>query len=549
MLAACAEPGSRGAPGPAADEGTPVSGGTAVIAELTDLVRPMPLVWDSGLDSDLVDIMYMGLTRMVWRDGRPGYLLSDESPMAIAYRWQYADPDSTSLRYFMRSDLRWSDGRPITADDVVWTFSTMLDPRAASPRAQDINMIESVRAENDSVVVIQFKQRSPAMLFQAGLPIAPRHAYQDVPLERLMTHPAYANPTRLVVSGPFRVGAWRPNERITLVPNPYFKVAPRLSAIVIRVIPEPTTRMTELETGNVDFIRPVSIDHVKGLRERMPNVQIHREEKRFWEFIGYNPQRVEAFADPQVRRALGMAIDVRGIIRDLQLDDFVLPAYGPYPPIFKDLFDPELDVPLEHDPEAARRILAARGWRDTDGDGVLDRDGKPFRFTLLTNTGNQRRADVTQMIQAQWREIGVAVELQRQDQGTVVERETTKDYEAVLNGWGVSLDADLSPFFAPDAHYNVVSYENPEVARLIEQAKAQPTLERAAPLWRAAAERIVRDQPYTWLYYYDQLSASGDRLRGMKVDTFGAFQNVWEWWIPADRQRRAGAAAAPAEDR
>src|SRR5687767_14660576 len=71
--------------------GTPVSGGTAVIAELADMEKPMPLVWQSQLDSDLVDMMYMGLTRMVWRDGRPAYLLSDESPMAIAYRWQYAN--------------------------------------------------------------------------------------------------------------------------------------------------------------------------------------------------------------------------------------------------------------------------------------------------------------------------------------------------------------------------------------------------------------------------------------------------------------------------
>lgn len=544
-VSACSDAGSGKAPEQAADE-RPVSGGTAVLAELTDLVKPMPLAWDGGLDSDLVDIMYMGLTRMVWRDGRPAYLLSDESPMAIAYRWQFADPDSTALRYFMRSDLKWSDGQPITAHDVVWTFSTMLDPRAASPRSQDVNMIESVRAENDSVVVIQFRQRTPSMLFQAGLPIAPRHAYRDVPLERLMTHPAFSNPTRLVVSGPFRIGAWRPNERITLVHNPSFKVRPRLSAIVIRIIPEPTTRLTELETGNVDFVRPVSIDHVRGLTQRMPSVQIHREEKRFWEFIGYNPLRVEAFADAEVRRALGMAIDVPGIIRDLELGEYVHPAFGPYPPIFRDLFDPERDRPLAHDPAGARRILEARGWRDGDGDGVLEKDGRPFRFTLLTNAGNQRRADVTQMIQSQWRAIGVHAEIQRQDQSTVVERETQKDYEAVLNGWGVGLDADLSPFFAPDAHYNVVSYRNEEVAQLIEQARSEPTFERAAPRWRAAAERIVRDQPYTWLYYYDQLSASSGRLRGMKVDTFGAFQNVWEWWIPADRQRRAGAAPAPA---
>jgi ABC-type transport system substrate-binding protein len=85
------------------------------------------------------------------------------------------------------------------------------------------------------------------------------------------------------------------------------------------------------------------------------------------------------------------------------------------------------------------------------------------------------------------------------------------------------------------------------MVRLIQQAQAEPTYERAASIWRAAAERAVRDQPYTWLYYYDNLSASNGRVHGMKVDTYGAYQNTWEWWIPADRQRRRGAAPAPAE--
>jgi hypothetical protein len=80
----------------------------------------------------------------------------------------------------------------------------------------------------------------------------------------------------------------------------------------------------------------------------------------------------------------------------------------------------------------------------------------------------------------------------------------------------------------------------------MDQALAQPTAERADPLWRAAAERIVQDQPYTWLYFYDQLTAVSDRLRGVRVDTYGAYQNLWEWWIP--RAQQGGAAGAAAGD-
>jgi peptide/nickel transport system substrate-binding protein len=534
-------PGSAKGDAPATDTVRPVSGGTAVVAELTDMEKAMPLVWQSNLDSDLVDIMYMGLTRMVWRDGRAAYLLADESPMALAWKWEYANADSSAVRYYMRANLKWSDGYPITAQDVAWTYAMMRNPALASSRQDDANLIESVEAENDTMVLFHFKRRSPSMLYQAGLPVAPRHAYDDVGPSGIRTHSVFSNPTRMVVSGPFRIGAWRPNERITLVPNPSFKPRARLDAIVIRVIPEPTTRLTELETGGVDFVRHVTIDLMRGLRQRKPEVRVLREEKRFWEFIAYNPREVEAFRDPEVRRALGMAIDVPRIIRELQLEDFVQPAYGPYPPIFADLFDARRDLPLRHDPAGARRILESRGWRDTNGDGILDRDGKPFRFTLLTNAGNQRRADVTQQVQAQWRAIGVDAQLAKQDQNTVIERETErKDYEAVLNGWGVALDPDISNFFTPGGGFNIVSYENPEVTALIERAKQERTYPASTSLWRAAAERVVRDQPYTWLYYYDDLSAANDRLRGMKVDTYGAFQNTWEWWIPVDRQRRGG---------
>jgi peptide/nickel transport system substrate-binding protein len=147
VLAACG--GDEGPPeelrppltGKAAER--PEPGGTAVLAEANDLERPMPLVWQSSFDSDLVDIMYMGLTRSAWRNGRLEYLLSEESPMAMAWHWEYAAPDSASLRYRMRSALRWSDGKPITAHDVVWTYRMFKDTRVASPRQEDVAAVDS----------------------------------------------------------------------------------------------------------------------------------------------------------------------------------------------------------------------------------------------------------------------------------------------------------------------------------------------------------------------------------------------------------------------
>lgn len=545
-LAACG--GDRGDGGaekaPRGQDGAPREGGTAVVAELGDIQFPHPFFFQGALDSDMMDIMYMGLTRAEWRDGRLVYTLSDRSPMALAWHYEYVGPDSAALRYRMKSGLRWSDGRPITARDVTWSYEMYAHEAVASPRHENVTDIDSVVAENDTTVVFYFKRRYPEMLFDSGLHIAPRHAYEGTAPAALRTHSVFSRPETMVVSGAFKIGAWQPQQQVTLVPNPHFSVRPRLDRIAIRVIPDNTTRMVELANGTVDFARPVSFDQVPNLRQRAPNLHFEREQRRFWEFVAYNPQKVPAFADARVRRALGLAVDVPGIMRQLRMGDFAEAASGPYPPIFAEVYDPQRMRPLGFDTAQARRLLDEAGWRDTDGDGIRDRGGRPFRFTLITNTGNQRRADVSQVLQRMWRDVGVDVRLQSFELGTFQERLIgEKNYEAALGSWGVELSPNLTSLWAAESFFNVTHYRNPEVTRLMAQAEQQPTTELAVPLWKAAAERIVQDQPYTWLYYYDAVTGRRDRLRGVKVNTYGAYQNTWEWWL-ADAPGRGGADSA-----
>lgn len=527
----------------------PARGGVAVVAELSDPFLPMPIVDETSFDAELVDIMYMGLTRGAWRDGRLVSLLADESPMAIAERWWWANADSTAIGFRFRSGLRWSDGRPITPQDVVWTYGMVRDSATGSTRLDNTSLIDSVRAGGDTAVTLFFARRSPDMWTQTQLPIAPRHPYPGVAPGALRFHPNVTDFTRLVVSGPFRIVQHRTGERLDLAPNPHFPVPPRLDGLVFRVIPEPTTRLTELQTGGVDLARPVAADQVPALRERIPGVRIYREAEKNWDYIAYNPVTVEAFRDPQVRRALGMAVDVPAIIRALQMEGFARPAGGPYGPVFGALYDSASMPPLPYDTAGARRLLAGRGWRDTDGDGILDRDGRPLRFRLTTNSGNARRNGLVQLVQRQWRLIGVDARIEQVETTTLLEALTGKTYEAAAGGWAVSLDPDLAPILSGDSRINIVSFRDAEVERLWRRAREQPTAERATPYWRSAARRIVAAQPYTFLYFYDGLSAGTDRLRGVKVDTYGAYQNVWEWWVPADRRlprdRVSADAAAP----
>jgi peptide/nickel transport system substrate-binding protein len=547
LAAGC--PGDR-APGVAIDEfGEPVPGGTAITIELADISKPYPPVYESSGDGNVLNMMYMSLTRGAWRDGRLVYMPADESPMALARSWELTGPDSTSLRYHMRSDVLWSDGTPVTAHDVVWTYDLVADEAVASPRQDYAQRIRAVEAEDDSTVVFHFNQRYPEMLFYSNLPIGARRPFEGADPAQIRNHPALVNPERgaLPVSGPYMIGSWDRGSRVTMVRNPHFQPAGFLDQVVIRVIPEETTRLVEFQTARADMLRPVPTEQVENLRRRVTGVQIEREEGRTYDYIAYNPLTFEPFADRDVRLALGLAIDARGLISALQLDDFAVPAGGPYSPIFADLYDPERHAPLPHDPERAVGILREKGWAPGP-DGILTRGGQPFRFTLVTNAGNQRRIDAMQIVQQQWRRIGIDARLQTMETNTFFERMREKRFEAALAGWSVGLSPDLSALWDRESPFNFVSYDNPATFQLFDQARAVTTEEEANRYWRQAAAQIIEDRPYTWLYYRDEVVAVAERLRGAHIDTYSAYQNVWEWWIPAEMQRggRAGAAAAPA---
>jgi peptide/nickel transport system substrate-binding protein len=529
-VAACGDRGEKAPAGPAEP---------LVLGELVEMNQPMPLVWASDLDADLVDMMYMGLTRPVWQDGRLAFLTAPESPMALAWHYEFVGRDSTAIRYRMRSGLKWSDGQPITTRDVLWTYRMMRDSTVASPRQSDLEQTDSVVAENDTTVTFYFKRRYPDMLFNSSFQIAPEHVYAKAGPAGIRTHPALVHPENgaLVVSGPFRVRSWARGQQVVFEPNPYFSPKPKLDQIILRKVPDATTRLTELRTGRLDMARPIAFDKAAELRAQAPNVRIARQEKRFYEYVAWNPRKVPAFRDPEVRRALGMAIDVPTMIRRLRMQEWAIPASGPYPPILKMVYDTAVH-PLAYDPEGAKRLLESRGWRDTDGDGIREKNGRPLRFKLMTNAGNQRREDGAVMVQQWLKQVGAEVEVEAIEYGTAFKRQLDGDYESALLSWGVQLSPDLTGMWAPGQQFNVVAYDNPEVNRLFAQARAQPTEERAALYWKQAAARIVQDQPYTWLYYYDQIIPVNDRVHDMRIDVYGLYQNPWAWWVSP---RKAGA--------
>ncbi|UCF20029.1 MAG: hypothetical protein JSU87_01045 [Gemmatimonadota bacterium] len=388
----------------------PAAGGRIVVGESTDFGVLLPVIETSALDGEINSQLYLSLNSAGWEDGSVVYSIDD---LSLAERWEYG-PDSTTLTYFIRPGAVWSDGHPIDAEDVVFTFELVRKPEIASPYIDSWENLDSVVAASDRQVTFHFKRRYPGMLFHTGIGIIPAHVYAASAMDNatLASHPSLVEPgVDLVVSGPYQVLAWDRGDRLVLSANQRaFTTKPRADTIVIRVIPEETTRLVEFESGTLDVVGPIPMERAADL-ESDPRFRVETVDDRLFDFVAWNGARFDPFREPEVRRALSLAIDREAVLAGLGIAAYAEPAAGPYPQIFTLLADPGLK-PDPYLPDSARAILASVGWVDRDGDGVVERDGRPFRFTLMTQAGNQRRSSAAEIIQARYAEVGIDMQIE-----------------------------------------------------------------------------------------------------------------------------------------
>ncbi|MDH3298506.1 MAG: ABC transporter substrate-binding protein, partial [Gemmatimonadota bacterium] len=436
--------------------------------------------------------------------------------------------DGATLTYRLDSSRHWSDGAPVVAGDVVYTFGLLSDPDEPLPLSGITARIDSVVAINDSTVTFFFDTAYPAMLFDTGVGILPEHAYGDLTMDELRALMATSSESGLVVSGAFNLAEWAPAERIVLKRNDRGRPRARLDRIVLRVLPDETTRRAELRAGDADLIQLDSYSGLDALSDG--GFRIARIPQRGYDFIAWNPASHPALGQPEVLRALSLAVDRDAILTGLDMSGYGEPAYGPYGSLFADL----APVPpgALYDPEQARQLLEQAGWRDGDDDGVRESGGRDLRVRLETSAGNDRREDAITIIQQQLADVGVAVEIGLQEFGSLFARARAHDFEAVLLGWQVGLDPDISFFWAdPQSPVNLVGYDNPRVTALMDSALAATSARAARPFWKASAELIAADYPYAFLWFFDQLVAVSPRIGGVEVGVTGFAQNLHEWGV------------------
>ena len=264
-----------------------------------------------------------------------------------------------------------------------------------------------------------------------------------------------------------------------------------------------------------------------------------------WFYIAWNHRR-PFFQDARVRRALTIAIDREAIIAGI-LGGYGEVANSTIPPMLWN-HDAEAGADLHYDPEAARRLLAAAGWHDRDGNGILENDeGREFRFTLETSTaaGGDIGVEIPTRIQSDLHQVGIRAEIRVLEGATLVEKfenPQKRDFDAVLNGYVRDFRIDDSDFFhcqRRDRRLQVSGMCDAEIDRLLDTLPRIADRAAAKPLWQEYQRRLAQEQPYTFLYYPHWVAAIANRLRNVKPDVRGPWVGAARWWI-LPRGRRTG---------
>ncbi|HEY8470205.1 MAG TPA: ABC transporter substrate-binding protein [Longimicrobiales bacterium] len=529
---ACAE---RADHAPAPEAATPRRGGTLVIAGGNDLELMNSLVSTEAWTQELLaSALFMPLIR---------YGPDLDFEPYLAERWEMLG--DTGVVFHLRRDVKWHDGVPTTAYDVLFTYERARDPRTASSIAHYFEHWYRAEVLDSFTIRFHFRPHGDPLASWPFAPIMPRHLLDSIPPERLRQAAFNKAP---VGNGPFRFVSFQANDRWVFAANRDFPEdlggPPYIDRVVWRVIPDNNAQVAELLAGTADLILGPRANQVDDLDAR-PGIRVIQRPARRYVFIGWNGAD-SRFADARVRRALSMAIDRNRLIANRA--GYGELAAGPISPHHW-AYDSSV-APLPYDTAAARALLAEAGFLDRDGDGILEGpDGRDFTFTLKIAAGNTFQRDMAELIRTDLAAIGVPIVARPVEFNTLISEiaNVPRNFEAVIMGWSADFRINLHEMFHTSAlggQFQLASYSNPELDSLLDHAASTVDRDAARPLWRRVQEILRDEQPWTFLYYYPDLYAIRERVQGVEMDIRGAFTNLPRWWL-ADAESSVASGRSP----
>lgn len=516
--------------------GQPRPEGTAIVGIPADVPVFNPILQVGGTAATVLSFLFPELTAVEFdtAEGRAVY-----RPF-LASRWESTP---RSLTYTLRPAF-WEDGESITAEDVRFSFRLYADPGIASPRRSSIRTLRldstklpDIVVGNDSTVTFWFNEDSDeeTQLRSTSLQIVPKHALHNLKASELSGSTFNLRP---VTGRHFRFFNRVPGQTISLRRNEqwHYPRTAGLQTIIFRIIPDVNTRLVEFQQGALDFTEGLSVENVKTLGTG--DFRIESQKSRRFDYVGWThidmdmyrktgkrvPHRL--FGDPRVRRALTMAIDRQSMV-DAWLGDYGQQAIGPVSPAIRWAYNDTL-APLPYDQKSALAILREAGWSDHDGDGLLDKGGRIFEFTIVTNAGNARRDFVLENVIADLKKIGIRCSGQKMETNVYNNGLRNREFDAFIAGMAIAVWPDLSGQLGSDLEknaFNVCAFSHTMIDSLLPIA----TGDRTGDTLRKIQAILHAEQPVTYLYWFDNLVAIQNRLENTHVDFLSAYSHHEMW--------------------
>ncbi len=503
----------------------PSYGDTIVVASIGDARTLVPILASDSASSNICSLVFNGLVRY----DKDISIIGD-----LAENWDILE-DGLAIVFHLRRDVRWHDGATFTAEDVEFTYKKLVDPNVKTPYSGDFERIKRLEILDDYTVKVTYKEPFSPALASWGMYIMPKHILkkEDLNNTEFSRYP--------LGTGPYRFKAWRTGEKIELISNEdYFEGRPYIDRYIYRIIPDEATIFLELQTQGVDMsgLTPLQFKRQTGTRFFKKNYRKFKYPSFGYTYMGYNLSD-ERFRDRRIREAINYAVD-KNEIMDGVLLGLGRVCTGPFTPESWAYNKEVKAVPF--DPQKARELLKAAGWQDTNSDGWLDKDGKPFEFTVITNQGNLERLRCAEIIQRRLKDIGIKMKIKVIEWSVFVSEFINKrKFEACIIGWSLSRDPDCYDIWhsskTKEGEFNFIGYKNEEVDSLLIEGRRTFDQDKRREIYHRIHRIIYDEQPCLFLYVPDSLPIVHRRFRGIEVAPLGISYNFIKWYVPKEEQR------------
>lgn len=472
-----------------------------------------------------------------------GFSPVDGQPVpSLADSWDRA-PDGVTYTFHLNWQATWHDGTDVTADDVRFSYDAALsEDLAYYYRASIVALVNSYRVVDPHT--FELIAAEPIATFIYDVPgtiyIVPQHVWRDVPLADWANDPGSTgrDSARVVGSGPFKFKEWAPGDHVTVTRyDDYYGRKPIIDQFTIRIITDEATALRALESGEIDIYDLQAPSSVVALQARAASeVEVFDTFRFTWYAMNLDPTRTILFQDKEVRQALLYALDRDAIVDDVYLD-VAEPAIGTQPQLSIAYAPERVNRRYAYDPEEAKRLLALGGWQDSNGNGIVDKDGQELSFELLYTEDVELYGELVPVLRDAWRAIGVDMTPQPVPFETLDEALfATHDFEMGLLGFSWDVTGNQAAMFDCDSYaggFNAMNYCDPSYDLLSEQELREFDRTKRIDLLVRQTNLLNEQLPVGVLVFPKDAVASSTRLHNFHPNGYSLVWSLPYVWVDA----------------